>query len=244
MDFYIPRLWTDQLRNGEIVHCDILSKYIGISKSMRWQICQKTGRILFSKFYGMCRSFAAGRQTSEGIMIHFDLESLPVYLDEMHKIEHEADLKKHDLLNTLAKAFITPIEQEDIMQISQNLDDLTDKIEDVLIRIYYNHITEIRSDALGLVDILIRCCEEVCNLMREFPEFKRSKRLHEHIVCINSLEEEVDRMFIDCMRELHSICKDPFNVIAWREIYLYLEKCADTCEHIADIVESAIMKNS
>ena len=71
------------------------------------------------------------------IMIHFDLESLPVYLDEMHKIEHEADLKKHDLLNTLAKAFITPIEQEDIMQISQNLDDLTDKIEDVLIRIYY-----------------------------------------------------------------------------------------------------------
>ena len=28
------------------------------------------------------------------IMIHFDLESLPVYLDEMHKIEHEADLKK------------------------------------------------------------------------------------------------------------------------------------------------------
>lgn len=178
------------------------------------------------------------------IMIHFDLESLPVYLDEMHKIEHEADLKKHDLLNTLAKAFITPIEQEDIMQISQNLDDLTDKIEDVLIRIYYNHITEIRPDALELVDILIRCCEEVCNLMREFPEFKRSKRLHEHIVCINSLEEEVDRMFIDCMRELHSICKDPFNVIAWREIYLYLEKCADTCEHIADIVESAIMKNS
>lgn len=51
-------------------------------------------------------------------------------------------------------------------------------------------------------------------------------------------------MFIDCMHELHSICKDPFNVIAWREIYLYLEKCADTCEHIADIVESAIMKNS
>ena len=178
------------------------------------------------------------------IMIHFDLESLQVRIDEMHKIEHEADLKKHELLNTLAKAFITPIEQEDIMQISQNLDDLTDKIEDVLIRIYYNHITEIRSDALGLVDILIRCCEEVCNLMREFPEFKRSKRLHEHIVCINSLEEEADRMFIDCMRELHSGCKDPLAVIAWREIYLYLEKCADTCEHIADVVESAIMKNS
>ena len=66
MDFYIPRLWTDQLRNGEIVHCDILSKYIGISKSMRWQICQKNRTHFIFKIYGMCRSFAAGRQTSEG----------------------------------------------------------------------------------------------------------------------------------------------------------------------------------
>ena len=38
-------------------------------------------------------------------MIHFDLESLPVYLDEMHKIEHEADLKKHDLLEHSGKGF-------------------------------------------------------------------------------------------------------------------------------------------
>lgn len=177
------------------------------------------------------------------IMTQFDPENLQKRLDEMHKIEHEADIKKHDLLNTLIKAFITPIEQEDIMQISQNLDDLTDKIEDVLIRIYYNHIADIRPDALKLVDVLVRCCEEVCNLMQEFPEFKRSKRLHEHVVCINSLEEEADTMFIDCMYNLHSTCRDPFTVIAWREIYLYLEKCADTCEHIADIVESATMKN-
>ena len=163
------------------------------------------------------------------IMTQFDSAALHSRLDEMHEIEHAADLKKHDLLNTLAKAFITPIEQEDIMQLSQNLDELTDKIEDVLIRIYYNHITKIRPDALKLVDVLIRCCDEVQKLMEAFPEFKRSERLHEHIVC---------------MYDLHSTCKDPLTVIAWREIYLYLEKCADTCEHIADMVESTIMKNS
>ena len=178
------------------------------------------------------------------IMTQFDSAALHSRLDEMHEIEHAADRKKHDLLNTLAKAFITPIEQEDIMQLSQNLDELADKIEDVLIRIYYNHITKIRPDALKLVDVLIRCCDEVQKLMEAFPEFKRSERLHEHIVCINSLEEEADKLFIACMYDLHSTCKDPLTVIAWREIYLYLEKCADTCEHIADMVESTIMKNS
>ena len=129
------------------------------------------------------------------------------------------------------------------MQISQNMDDLTDKIEDVLIRIYYNHISDIREDAFQMVDVLIRCCEEICLLMEEFPHFKHSKKLHECIVRINSLEEESDELFISCLYRLHGTNIDPLHILVWREIYLYLEKCADTCEHIADIVESVVMKN-
>ena len=34
------------------------------------------------------------------------------------------------------------------------------------------------------------------------------------------------------MYDLHNTCKDPLEVIAWREIYIYLEKCADACEHV------------
>ena len=174
----------------------------------------------------------------------FEVASLSQKLDEIHAVEHNADLKKHELLNTLAKAFITPIEREDIIQVSENLDDMTDQIEDVLIKIYYNRISSIRIDALELVEVLIRCCEEVRDLMNEFAEFKRSKRIHDHIIRINTLEEEADTLFISCMHQLHSTCKDPLEVIAWREIYIYLEKCVDTCEHVADTVGSTIMKNS
>ncbi|WP_162608200.1 DUF47 domain-containing protein [Butyricicoccus pullicaecorum] len=94
-----------------------------------------------------------------------------------------------------------------------------------------------------MVDVLIRCCEEICLLMEEFPHFKHSKKLHECIVRINSLEEESDELFISCMYRLHGTNIDPLHILVWREIYLYLEKCADTCEHIADIVESVVMKN-
>ena len=175
---------------------------------------------------------------------HFDASVLKEKLNEMHELEHAGDSKKHALMNTLAKAFITPIDREDLIQISQNMDDLTDKIEDVLIRIYYNHISDIPEDALQMVDVLIRCCEEICALMEEFPHFKHSQKLHERIIRINSLEEEADALFISCMYHLHGTSVDPLHILAWREIYLYLEKCADTCEHIADIVESVIMKNS
>ena len=177
-------------------------------------------------------------------MCNFDESSLSEMLDEIHNVEHEADIKKHELLNTLVKAFITPIEREDIIQLSQNLDDMTDQIEDVLIKIYYNRVTSIRADALEMADVLIRCCEEVQKLMNEFADFKHSKRLHDHIIHINTLEEEADKLFISCMYELHNTCEDPLEVIAWRKIYSYLEKCVNPCEHLSDIVETTVMKNN
>ena len=58
------------------------------------------------------------------------------------------------------------------------------------------------------------------------------------------MEEEGDRLFLACMRALHETCSDPIEVIAWREVYHYLESCLDACEHVADSVESVIMNNS
>lgn len=165
-------------------------------------------------------------------------------LDELHAIEHAADEKKHELNDKLVKAFITPIEREDIASLSQQIDNLTDKIEEVFIRIYINNVSKIRPEALEMLDIVIRCCEEICGLMREFANFRRSKELKDRIIRINSLEEEADRLYIANMRALHSEEKDVLEIIAWREIYSYLEKCADACEHAADVVEGVVMKNS
>ena len=205
---------------------------------------KKQDSYYFQNFISCAEYSCQSANLLKEIMGHFDIASLPDKLDDMHKLEHAADIKKHELLNKLVKAFITPIEREDILLVSQNLDELTDKIEDILIKIYYNHIRTIRPDALELADIIIRCCEELLKLMHEFADFKRSKSLHEHIVRINSMEEEADKLFIACMYNLHSTCKEPLDIIAWREIYSNLEKCADACEHIADVVETAVMKNS
>lgn len=205
---------------------------------------KKQDSYYFQNFIACAEYSCQAAKLLKETMCRFIPGSLSNRLDEIHKIEHAADIKKHELLNTLVKAFITPIEREDILQMSQCLDNMTDKVEDVLIRIYYNRITNIRPDSLELVELLIRCCDEIRKLMQEFSDFKRSKHLHDHIVQINTLEEDADKLFISCMYRLHSECTDPLEVIAWREIYIYLEKCADACEHVADIVESVIMKNS
>ena len=75
-------------------------------------------------------------------------------------------------------------------------------------------------------------------------EITDNKELKPSIIRMNTLEEKEDELFISSMRKLHVEEQDVRNIIAWREIYTYLEKCADACEHVADIVGSVAMKNS
>ena len=37
---------------------------------------------------------------------------------------------------------------------------------------------------------------------------------------------------------------DPLEIIIWRDIFRYLEQCADACEHVADAAEKAYMNNT
>ncbi|MEG2213103.1 MAG: DUF47 family protein, partial [Clostridiales bacterium] len=142
------------------------------------------------------------------------------------------------------RAFITPIERDDIIQLSQNIDNVTDSIEDILIHIYINHITVIPPEAIEFSEVVIRCCQATRNMMEEFRHFKKSKRLRELVIEINRIEETGDAMFIRLLHDLQLQSKDPLYIIAWREIYNYFEKCCDACEDVADIVESIAITNS
>jgi len=51
---------------------------------------------------------------------NFRMSKIDEKIEEMHKIEHNADLKKHDMINRLSKEFITPIERGDILTESIN----------------------------------------------------------------------------------------------------------------------------
>ena len=174
----------------------------------------------------------------------YNPDNLSEIVEEIHSTEHAADMKKHELTNVLAKAFITPIERDDIIMLSQCLDEVVDKIEDVVLRLYCDNIRTIRPDMLKAVDIVEECCSEMKLMMEDFASFKHSKTLHERIIRINTLEEDADKIFISNMRTLHTTENDPLEIIIWRDIFRYLEQCADACEHVADAAEKAYMNNT
>lgn len=174
----------------------------------------------------------------------FDPDKIEQNLTDIHEIEHNADTAKHELMNKLIREFIAPIEREDIFALCQNIDDVTDFIEDVFMHIYINNVKEIKQDAIDFVEIILECCKCLKDLMTEFPNFKRSSHLMTKIIEINNLEEQGDKLYIKAMRKLHLESTDPIEIIVWRELYDYFEKCADACEDVSELVESIVMKNT
>jgi len=188
-------------------------------------------------------SVKAAKFLLETIM-DFDPKKLSVTLPDLHKIEHEADIKKHEMMKKLAGEFLPPIERDDIGTLSGEIDEITDSIEDVLLKINMYNITEIRKDTYEFVKTIVRCCEVLRDMMVEFKNFRKSSEIHRQIVEINRLEEVGDSIYFKSVQTLFASNEVPSKILAWHEIYNQLEKCCDNCEHAADVVESVIMKNT
>lgn len=178
------------------------------------------------------------------IMNNFKAEELPGKMKEMHAIEHSGDEARHVMTKKLVKEFITPIEREDIMALTDAIDNVTDAIEDVVMRMYMYNITSIREQALKMTEIVVKCCDSLKIALGEFINFRKSQTLHQLIIDVNHLEEEGDRLFTEATRDLYCNCNDLKEVAAWDTTFHYLEKCCDACEDVADAIENVIMKNS
>ncbi len=163
---------------------------------------------------------------------------------EMHEIEHEGDGKKHEMSAALAKAFVTPVDREDLALISQNIDDVTDSIEEILQQFYMDSIKTVLPEAAAFADKLVECCTLMKEMLGEFQCFKKPARLHEMIIALNHAEEECDILYTKAMLAVPAHCTEVLDVIYWREIYTCMESCADACEHVGDCVDTVVMKNT
>ena len=175
---------------------------------------------------------------------NYDVNNIEKMLEEMHVFEHSADMKKHEMNEMLAKAFVTPVDREDLDMMSQQLDTVLDLLEEVLQKLYIYNIQTIEPAAIEYSRHLVKACDLLCDIMSEFENFKKSKKLHSLIVEENDVEEECDKLYLATMHELTKKSTDVLVTLSWYKIYDCFEACSDACEHVSECVGSIVMKNT
>lgn len=203
------------------------------------------------KFYfdNFAASTALSKQAADYLvecLEHYHLDQLETMLETMHEFEHAADEKKHEMREALAKAFVTPVDREDLDLISHNLDEVADSIEEILQKFYIYNIKDVPAAAVEFAKKLVRCCELMGELMGEFENFKRSKKIQPLIIELNDVEEECDRLYLKTVRELtqNATAADALSVTFLYKIYDCFEVAVDACEHVGECIGSVIMKNT
>ena len=175
---------------------------------------------------------------------NYNPEKIEKMLQKMHEIEHSADVKKHEMNEALIKAFVTPVDREDLAMLSHNLDQVTDKIEEVLQKFYIYNIQAVEPSIIEFAKKIVKSTELLCQLMEEFENFKRSKKIRSIIIGLNDVEEECDSLYLTSMRNITRNPADAYTAISLCKIYDCFEACADACEHASECVDTVIMKNT
>lgn len=208
-------------------------------------MARKNENNYFEMFVNSVAQACKASKTLQNVYADFHTEKLPAQLETAHDIEHEGDQLRHDLMNRLMKEFITPIEREDIILLSESIDEVIDDIEDVVMRTYMYNVQSIRPEAIEMTSIIVSCCDALEDMFEEFHNFRKSTVIKEKIIHVNAQESVGDQLYTKAIRNLFTDPNvTPMEAIAWNELFKRLERCCDDCEHVANVVESVILKNT
>ena len=161
--------------------------------------------------------------------------------NEIRDFEHKGDEVIHEIFTKLGQTFITPIDPEDIHNISSALDDVLDGIEDTAHRLVSYKINPIPSPMIRLGEIIWSCSK---SLVAAFQALEKDGPIMEHCIEINRLENEADGIGRSAVAELFENETNPITLIKLKEVYDFIEATVDSCEDVADVLQNVVVKNS
>jgi predicted phosphate transport protein (TIGR00153 family) len=203
---------------------------------------------LFNKdetFYDLLEGQAevAHKAAETFLKLTTDWANLENYVEALDAIESEGDHLCHQLTNRIDSTFVTPLDKEDLHALVNGLDDITDFIEASTARLVIYQLLEPREDLHALVRLLVNITAATVKAVSNLRNLKARGKFQHTIIRIHEIENEADRSFRQALGDLFNAPDaEPINVIKWKEIYDRIERAMDSCEDVANMVESVVVK--
>jgi predicted phosphate transport protein (TIGR00153 family) len=169
-------------------------------------------------------------------------ENFSSNMKEMRRIEHEGDEIVHQMIHKLHKSFITPIDQQDLANLTSLYDDVLDYIDSVANRIFLFEIKNPDSIIKKFADIIEDQVIEVNEALKQINKIKQEE-IEKRFKKVHSLENIADDLHDNTIVKLYKE-KDPVKIIIMKEIYDFLEEITDKCEDVCLVIQDIVLKNA
>jgi uncharacterized protein Yka (UPF0111/DUF47 family) len=95
--------------------------------------------------------------------------------------------------------------------------------------------------AQELARVLHAAARQIAEAM---PRLRGFRDISHYTVELNRLENDGDRIVREAIASLFDTGIDPMVVIRWKDIFERLEEAIDATEHVANILQGIVIKNS
>lgn len=172
------------------------------------------------------------------------LPKLPEGLSAQVKaLESRGDQITKRCLMRLDHSFITPIEREDIHLLAVTIDDVADAIEAATNRFDIYGVTEPTEELRAIVDALDEMSDQLVLVVRAMRTLQPTD-VHEATWRVSELEEKIDHIVREALRDLFKRRPEAYELLRWREIYGLLEDASDLGRQVARSVNHIVVRHS
>jgi predicted phosphate transport protein (TIGR00153 family) len=161
----------------------------------------------------------------------------------LQELEHQGDALVHEIEETLAKTYVTPIDREDIHALAGELDDVLDLANQAARSCELLGVTEPTPPMSAMADLLVKTTAELADAVpllrqRRYSDIMAAKRR------IRVLEKEGDRLHRKAISELfRTETSDARVLLREREVLEHIENAIDHCEVVADTLAFLAVKH-
>ena len=195
----------------------------------------------FDLFLESAKFFHTGALVLDDVMKDYTTTGTKV--EEINRIEHEADAINDRIIDKLNLTFITPIDREDIYALANDLDDGVDLLQGILQRYEMYRMGKPMAGAINLTNLLISATEEVVRAVSYLENIRKNQvQILDASHKIERYESEGDLIYRSEVAYLFENEKDPIELIRWKDVLEQLEDTLDHCELIADMLRGVVMK--
>jgi uncharacterized protein Yka (UPF0111/DUF47 family) len=159
--------------------------------------------------------------------------------DEVRRLEHEADHHKREIRSTLRKAFVTPLDPEDIFVLSGGLDDVLNGAKDT---VREAEVIGMAPDA-PMAETAALLLEGVTHLAEAFGRLGREGDPTEAADACVKTQRDAERVYRAAMSALLEV-DDLREVMGRRELYRRLSRISAQVVVVAERIWYALVKQT
>lgn len=149
-----------------------------------------------------------------------------------------------ELTEQLCRTFVTPLEREDIEELSHALYKIPKVAEKFAERYLISGPAAQRLDFSRHLQLLDQASQAIVLMVKELRGGVELQLVKAQNLKLQRIEGDGDKLMLESLRQLYESTRDPFDVMLMKDLLEMLEKVLDRCRDVGNIVFHIILKHS